>query len=91
MKGVRKTERDEAKAMSQCISSVVPMPIARPSTAAIIGLGAVATVVRNSWISVRCSPPCASVRKSLMSLPAEKAPGTPQIRITRTASSPAAP
>ena len=61
---------------------VVPTPTARPSTAATSGFFAVASVRRKRRTGAPSAPLVANVKKSLMSLPAEKTPPVPTIRLT---------
>ncbi len=60
-----------------CSTMVVPMPMPRPSTAAIIGTSTVASALMKSPPAERVSPPAERCTKSAMSLPEVKTPGTP--------------
>src|SRR5262245_18812186 len=76
--GARKLATGVAYTRSQCNSSVTPIPTARPSTAAIIGL----VTLGSRWMNICegaacCEPSCARRAKSLMSLPAVNTPPDP--------------
>ena len=81
---MRRLALGDAYTRSQCSSMVVPTPMARPSTAAIMGFVTLGRRLMKSSEGAGMplpSPPavaCARRRKSLMSLPAENTPPEPR-------------
>src|SRR5262249_58183041 len=86
--GVERYGSEAATTKSQWNSIVVPTPTATPLTAATIGLLQRTSAGRKRSAG-RLRPPelSAALRKSVRSLPAENAPGTPAISTQRTESS----
>ncbi|QTK79433.1 hypothetical protein AT6N2_C1735 [Agrobacterium tumefaciens] len=83
-KGVLNRLRPEATVRSQCRFSVVPMPMASPSTPETSGFSKATSAFRSSSAASLPFPPdIAKARKSAMSLPAEKQPSVPRKATTR--------
>ena len=72
------------------MSMVVPMPTAKPLTAATMGLAAVLIISKNCWAGRGPPPAWVRLAKSVRSLPLVKESAVPVSRMTRMVSSVAA-